>query len=104
MDVNRKHARKTTTLRLSGECTIYHAAVGKEILLGNTKGFDKKVELDLEQVSELDTAGVQLLLMLQRTVQQAGGTLALQAANDSVMQVFETLRLPAPFCLQEMPS
>lgn len=97
MDVSRKHSKATTTLRLAGECTIYHAATAKDQLLGDSAGFDKTVKLDLEQVSELDTAGVQLLLMLRKAVQQAGGTLHLQATNETVDQVLQLLRLPAPF-------
>lgn len=96
MDVSRKHHKNSTLLRLAGECTIYHAANGKEILLGNSKGFDKTVQLNLEQVSELDTAGVQLLLMLQRAVQSAGGQLQLQASNPTVDQVLGFFHLPAP--------
>ncbi len=96
MDVSRKHNKNSTTLRLSGECTIYHAATARDALLGDSKGFDKTVQLHLEQVSELDTAGVQLLLMLQKAVQAAGGTLHLQASNETVDQVLRIFHLPAP--------
>ena len=96
MDVSRKYNKTSTTLRLSGECTIYHAAGAKDALLGDSKGFDKTVQLNLEHVNELDTAGVQLLLMLQRAVQTAGGTLHLQASNETVDQVLRIFHLPAP--------
>lgn len=104
MDVNRKHNKTTTTLRLSGECTIYHAASAKDALLGDSKGFDKTVQLQLEQISEIDTAGVQLLLMLQKCVQQAGGTLRLQSSNATVDQVLRIFNLPAPWQPQEAPA
>lgn len=104
MDVNRKHSKTSTTLRLSGECTIYHAASAKESLLGDSKGFDKTVQLHLEQISEIDTAGVQLLLMLQKCVQQAGGTLRLQSSNETVDQVLRIFNLPAPWQHQEVPA
>ena len=104
MDVNRKHNKTTTTLRLSGECTIYHAASAKDALLGDSKGFDKTVQLHLEQISEIDTAGVQLLLMLQKCVQQAGGTLRLQSSNATVDQVLRIFNLPAPWQNQEAPA
>lgn len=97
MDVTRKHSKNTTTLRLSGECTIYHAAAARCALLDDHKGFDKTVQLNLEQVSELDTAGVQLLLMLQREIGAAGGKLMLQASNETVDQIVGILHLPAPF-------
>lgn len=104
MDVSRKHNKSSTTLRLSGECTIYHAATAKELLLADSKGFDKTVKLDLEQISELDTAGVQLLLMLQKSVQQAGGSLQLQASNATVDQVLRIFHLPAPLQPREALS
>lgn len=104
MDISRKHNKSSTTLRLSGECTIYHAASAKDVLLGDSKGFDKTVKLDLEQVSELDTAGVQLLMMLRKAIEQAGGTLQLQASNESVDQVLRTFQLPAPLQAREANS
>lgn len=104
MDVNRKHSKTGTTLRLSGECTIYHVSNVKDALLGDCKGFDKTVQLQLEQISEIDTAGVQLLLMLQKVVQQAGGQLQLQSSNDTVNQVLRIFNLPAPLRPLEVPG
>ena len=97
MDVSRETTDGQTVIRVDGECTIYHAADLKPLLLEDTRGLDRDVVLDLEQVRDLDCAGVQLLLMLQRQVAAAGGELRLQAISESVQQVLRTLRLPSPF-------
>ena len=93
MDVSRKTQRNQTVISLSGECTIYQAAELKPRLLEDGKGLDRNVLLDLVNVSELDCAGVQLLLMLKREVAAAGGNLEIKASNDTVDQVFSALNL-----------
>ena len=104
MDVTRKQNKSGLSLRISGEATIYEAANLHAQLLNDNAGFNKTVQLNLEQVSELDTAGVQLLLMLQREISQLGGTLKLQASNEYVDQVLNVFHLPPPFQRQENAS
>jgi ABC-type transporter Mla MlaB component len=47
------------------EMTVYNAADLKSAFLAQTI-VGRKLDLDLSQVRELDTAGIQLLLMLKR--------------------------------------
>jgi len=53
-------------VRLIGEMTIYSAATLKPALLERSPTGTAPVEVDLTQVSEFDSAGLQLLLMLKR--------------------------------------
>ena len=64
MNISRRTTAKQTTIKLTGDLTIYQAAEAKASLLVPDTGLDRKVVLNLEQVEELDTAGVQLLMML----------------------------------------
>jgi len=50
---------------ISGNMTVYDASDLKQALLAHTVA-GQPVELDLSQVHEIDTAGLQLLLLLQR--------------------------------------
>lgn len=50
---------------LSGELTIYTAAAIKS-RLGELLGEQASIEIDLAGVAEIDTAGLQLMLMLKR--------------------------------------
>ena len=44
--------------------------------------------LDLARVSDLDTAGLQLLLMARLTAAAAGRTIAIRAPSSTVLEVF----------------
>ena len=101
MELTRKTQRNQTVISLNGECTIYEAADLKPKLVDDCKGLNKTVLLNLAQVSDLDCAGVQLLLMLRKQIMAEGGTLQLQASNESVDRVLETLRLELPFQASE---
>lgn len=75
------------------DLTIYHAAAQKEqwlALLSCGTGLC----LDLSRVSEIDTAGVQLLLFLQREAQRMNKPFSVLAVSDSVREVLEFCRLP----------
>jgi anti-sigma B factor antagonist len=53
-------------LRVSGEMTVYSASALKPVLLLELQTERETLELDLSLVREFDTAGLQLLFMLQR--------------------------------------
>jgi anti-sigma B factor antagonist len=53
-------------LHLSGAMTIFAAAELKSRLVDELKKRRRKGSVDLSEVTELDTAGVQLLLMARR--------------------------------------
>lgn len=76
---------------IAGELSIYRAAELCQALkawLPEALAKDgTAVRLDLAEVSEVDTAGLQLLLALQRSAQDAGAHLALQSASPAVMDV-----------------
>lgn len=81
---------------LSGELTIYTVETQKAQLL---ESLDKcqQMELDLHQVEELDTAGLQLLLLLQHAVIQAEKTLKLVCPSEAVLEVFSLLKMDKHF-------
>lgn len=65
MAIDIKTKGKTTRVVLSGECTIYTVADIKAALVQAMAATDK-VEVDLSGVTEVDTAGVQLMLIAKR--------------------------------------
>ena len=77
-------------LRLDGELTIYRAAELKPVLLQAVQP-GCLLELDLSDVTELDTAGVQLLLLAQRQAQALGGSLGVVQASAPVHEVLDLL-------------
>lgn len=78
---------------IAGELSIYRAAELAQSLAAwhvATCDAHPHVTLDLSEVTEMDSAGLQLLLSLVRSTQHAGQTLRLQAASDAVAEVIET--------------
>lgn len=83
--------------RLDGELTIYRAAELKTELLQALDTHNEGLELDLAEVSELDIAGLQVLMLLKLTAQARGVPLRLMRHSPAVLDVFERLNLAAFF-------
>jgi anti-sigma B factor antagonist len=74
-------------IRVTGEMTVYTAGQIKEPLLEAIAEGSADVQLDLSGVSELDTAGVQLLLLIRRAALVSGRNLQLGAESAIVRDV-----------------
>lgn len=85
--------------RIEGELTIYQAAELKDALLGALAALPEQaaLELDLSDVTECDTAGVQVLMVLKRAARAQGRELHLRGHSPAVLEVFELLNLAAYF-------
>ena len=83
-------------IAIDGELTIYRAAELKPVLLAAVEAH-AAVEVDLSAVSDIDTAGVQLLMLAKRAAQARHGELRLAAHSQAVVDTFELLDLAAFF-------
>jgi anti-sigma B factor antagonist len=86
----------SNVIAIEGELTIYRAAELKPLLLAALPG-SGPIELDLAEVSEVDTAGVQLLMLLRREAQALGRSLRLRSPSPAMVDAFELLDLTAWF-------
>lgn len=82
-------------LVLEGELTIYTAADSKPKLLQALKA--PATEFDLSQVTEIDAAGLQLLLLAKREARAAGIELSLTGHSGAVIDCFDLCDLGAAF-------
>ncbi len=80
-------------LRIAGELSIYRAGELKQALLNEPR----PVQVDLSGVTEIDTAGVQLLMLAKKTALAQQREFRLVAHSPSVTEVFELLDLAAYF-------
>jgi anti-anti-sigma factor len=69
----------------AGDFTIHTCAEQKGILLGAVRSGDP-VELDLSAVTELDTAGLQILLMAINEAAEQGTTLGLSGITAAISE------------------
>ena len=93
-------SRKTKSghLALTGEMTIYEAAALKSQMLASLNA-SQGLEVDLSGVTELDTSGVQLMLLLKHEAEVANKSLKWVKHSQPVSQVLTLLNLVAPWAI-----
>lgn len=82
-------------LRLDGDLTIYEVRTAREQLLTLLPTQPTPWQLDLGGLDELDSAGVQLLLSLQKTLCANGHSAEVIALPGNARTLLELLRLPS---------
>jgi anti-anti-sigma factor len=75
-----------------GEMTIYNAATLKESLFPAVTSPAGPRSIDLAEVSDFDTAGLQLLMMAQRECVARGLRFSVRNPSPAVRQALELLR------------
>lgn len=84
------------TLNIQGEMTIYTAAGQKNELLAFIES-GSALEINLSQVSELDTAGTQILILAKQEAARAQKNLRFVMHSDAVLDVLELANLTTAF-------
>lgn len=84
----------TQRLSLTEDLTIYHSLEQKHRLL-DALGSADELELDLMQVGDIDTAGLQLLILLKKEAQRSGKRLSIVAHSQPVRSVIDFCNLAA---------
>ncbi|OMG52991.1 anti-sigma B factor antagonist [Azonexus hydrophilus] len=83
-------------LAITEDLTIYHAMEQKERLVAALEMADG-LELDLSQVGEIDTAGLQLLILVKREAARRDKALSIVAHSPAVRQTLDFCNLAAFF-------
>jgi anti-anti-sigma factor len=83
-------------ISLDGEMTIYRAADLKVAVLEALRK-TRVLEVDLSGVTELDTAGLQVLMLAKQTATAEQRELRLLQHSPAVVEIFEMLDLVAFF-------
>lgn len=86
----------TQTLAIHKDLTIYQAQPLKDELLAGLAAGDR-LELDLAGVAEIDTAGLQLLLLVKREAARQNKALAITAHSPAVQQTLDFCNLVGVF-------
>lgn len=82
------------TLCIEGELSVYRAGELKQVLLEPLEA-SPRLELDLSAVDDIDTAGLQLLLLARREARARGGELRIVAQSAAVDDMLALLQLDA---------
>jgi anti-anti-sigma factor len=81
---------------LGDELNIYTASEQKEELL-NLLDDARELEIDLSKVAEMDSAGLQILIMLKQEAERQDKQLRLINHSQAVFEVFELLDVSSVF-------
>ncbi len=91
-----KYKPSPSVLRMEGEMTIYRASELKQTLL-EALNQSTALTIDLSAVTEMDTAGLQILVLAKKVAQSKQQELQLVAHSAAVQEVFELLNLAEYF-------
>ncbi|MGE5467580.1 MAG: lipid asymmetry maintenance protein MlaB [Ignavibacteria bacterium] len=81
-------------MALAGEVTVFNAGDVRQKLLAALNGTDD-VDVDLSQVTEIDTAGVQLIVAAKREAAERNKELHFSGCSPVVLDVMGLLGLSA---------
>ena len=93
MKINKKGQGR---MAIEEDMTVYNAPLQKTLLL-DAVGSCKELELDLSGVSDMDTAGFQVLLLAKRESMHAGKTLRISAHSKAVTQLLDLYNMASYF-------
>lgn len=97
--IKQEQAGPECKLSLTGEMSIYSVAELKPRLL--TYLYDSQsLSIDLTEVSEMDTAGLQLLWLCHQEAVEAGKAFVIAGISTPAMEAITLLRLKPQFNLQ----
>lgn len=83
-------------LAIEGEMTIFRAQELKELILPGIEG-NEEIEIDLSQVTEIDGAGLLLMISIKLEVQQRGKRLRFVGHSGAVTEAVDICDLPTFF-------
>lgn len=84
-----------SALRVHGEMTIYRAGEVAQTLLAEVRAHAGDVSLDLSEVTEFDTAGLQIVLMARRLAEAGGRRLDVVQPSECVLEVLQLCNVAA---------
>jgi anti-sigma B factor antagonist len=99
MKVTRKNTASGSRLILEGELTIYTVSLTQAKLLESHDETIDPVAIDASNISEIDTAGVQLLLFAKKIFADNNKRFYLEKSNPQVDNVLNTLDVANHFAL-----
>ncbi len=79
---------------VEGELTIHTAAEQKDRLISALAG-SGELRVDLSGVTDMDTAGLQILLLVQRDAARQGIAVELHEPSSAVREVFAVAHIPS---------
>ncbi len=101
MDKPNANMLENGVLKPLGEITIYHAGEYKSLVAEAIEG-NSTLEIDLSAVTELDSAGLQLLVMAKRACESRDIEFSMTHPSGPVVDVIELCNLSGVFGMTQV--
>lgn len=96
MEIRSEYDDGRCRIFLEGEMTIYAVHQIKEALMGAVE-HDREVDIDLAAITEIDSAGIQLLVLAKREAAAREKRLSLVEHSPAAVEAIELLNLSGYF-------
>lgn len=96
MHINVQQENGVCRLQMEGELTIYHGQEIRDGLIDHLAANDE-IEVDLGGVSEMDTAGFQLLLAAKREGTRLGKVVRFVSHSQAALELIDLYNMAAQF-------
>lgn len=97
MDINTRDVEGVKILDITGEIDLYNAPEIKDSIQSEMENNNKKIIINLENVSYIDSSGIGALISSLSNLKKVGGGLKIINVYDSVKKVFELTKLTSFF-------
>jgi len=101
MKLSYEDHKNVTVLTVSGELTADQGDSFRRACQDRLGSGVKDVVLDLEYLTLIDSAGLELLLWLHEKVNEHGGQVRLVRPDDTVRKIFQLTRLEKRFSIHQ---
>lgn len=88
MEFDEGHEAGVLVIRPSGRLDAETAAEFQTAVLSRVDGGEASIVLDLESLEYVSSAGLRVVLMAAKRLEQAGGKLVVCSLRDTVLEVF----------------
>lgn len=97
MDATYTNSAGKSFLNLAGEMTIYDAENIRKSVMDAVFNEPARIEINLSAVEEVDTCGMQILMLAKRESQRLGKELVLTAHSAAVRELMDVFNLAEYF-------
>lgn len=97
MEIKTRVVDSVVILDIDGEIDLYNAPEIKDTIKQQMDGGHKKIIINLENVSYIDSSGIGALISSLSNLKKIGGGLKIIHVYDSVRKVFELTKLTSFF-------
>lgn len=99
MKITQNHHASGSIIELEGDLTIYTVSAAKTALFADYENYVDPIALDASKITEIDTAGVQLLVFVKKILTDENKRVHIKSSNDTVSDILSNFAISSQFTL-----